>query len=280
MKIVYCGYDFFSNCLDALCDMANIEVIKIFTYQTDDQYNFNHNLITIAEKNRIPYSLERISSQDIHELFDNLGCECVVSAAYPYKIPIEEYMGINIHPTLLPIGRGPWPLPKVILSKQKESGVTIHKLSDKLDSGDILIQDRFDILPREDLETLSCRSQMLAKKLIVKLFDNFDNYWSNAKKQGSGEYWCYPTEEEMSFTGDMDIDEIDRIVRAYGKFDSCVKFNGKSWLIWDVNCWKEKHDFSPGEIVHQTNREYVMAAKDGFVCIRFYAEEVSDNEEN
>ncbi len=273
MKIAYCGYDFFSDCLSALCDMQNIEILKIFTFETDNKYNFNRKIISIAENNNIPYSFERVTSKDIHELFDNLSCDCIISAAYPYKIPIEKYNGINIHPTLLPIGRGPWPLPKVILSEQKESGVTIHKLTDELDSGDILLQGKFDILPREDLETLSCRSQIMAKKLIKKLFTDYETYWENSVKQIGGEYWNYPTDEEMTFSGEMTVDEIDKIVRAYGKFDSCVKFQGKSWLVWDVNCWIEHHDYTPGEIIHQTNREYVMAAKDGFVCMRFLCEE-------
>ena len=273
MKIAYCGYDFFSDCLEVLCNMPEVEILKIFTFPTDNKYNFNCNIISIAEENNIPYSLEPITHKDMSELFDKLGCDYIVSAAYPYKIPIDRHNGINIHPTLLPIGRGPWPLPRVILSQQKESGVTIHKLTDKLDSGDILIQGKFPILPREDLETLSCRSQILAKQLLTELFSDFDNYWNNAVEQLGGEYWNYPTEEEMTFSGEMTVDEIDLIVRAYGKFDSCVKFLGKSWLVWDVNCWKEQHNCTPGEIVHKTNKEYVLAAKDGFVCIRFLIEE-------
>ena len=273
MKIAYCGYDFFSDCLNTLCNMPNIEIVKVFTFPTDNKYNFNNSIISIANEHNIPYSLIPITPDDMYELFEKLGCRCIVSAAYPYKIPIKHYDGINIHPTLLPVGRGPWPLPKIILSKQKESGVTIHKLTDKFDSGDILIQERFEVFPREDLETLSCRSQMLAKELIEKLFNNYDSYWNNAVKQVGGEYWNYPTDDEMTFSGEMTVDEIDRIVRAYGKFDSCVRFQGKTWLVWDVNCWQEDHNYKPGEVVHQTNREYVMAAKDGFVCMRFLCEE-------
>ena len=272
MKVAYCGYDFFADCLEALCEMDGVEVLKIFTFETDNQYNFNTKILDIAESDNIPVSLERINEQDVINL-NKLGCECIIAAAYPYKIPIGEFVGVNIHPTLLPIGRGPWPLPRVILSGQKESGVTIHKLSEDFDSGDILLQESFKILPREDLETLSCRSQMLAKRLVKNLMQNFNELWNNAKPQGKGEYWKYPSDEEMSFNGQMTVEEIDRIIRAYGKFDSCVKFLGKSWLVWDANCWIEKHNYTPGEIVHKTNKEYLMAVKDGFVCIRFFAED-------
>src|SRR5699024_2041648 len=124
---------------------------------------------------------------------------------------------INIHPTLLPKGRGPWPLPWIILKNEKYSGVTIHRLTNDMDKGPILLQEKFKILDNEDLETLSCRSQVLAKKLIVEVISNFDYYYANAKEQGEGEYYPYPTDEDMTFNGLMKVDDIDRIIRAFGK---------------------------------------------------------------
>lgn len=276
MKVAYCGYDFFADCFESLAENRNIEVMKLYTFKTDDVYNFNKKILDIANKYNIPFTLEKISGNDVEELA-KMGCECIIAAAYPYKIPIKQNRGINIHPTLLPIGRGPWPLPRVILSEQEKSGVTIHKLTDELDSGDVLIQKSFVLNEKEDLETLSCRSQMLAQNLIETIFqdqESFEYYWKNAYPQGEGEYWSYPSDLEMTFNGNMTVDEIDKIVRAYGKFDSCVEFEGRTWLVWDVNVWKEEHTYEPGTIVHKTNKEYLMAAKDGFVCLRFFKEDV------
>lgn len=277
MKIAYCGYDFFLDCFLSLCENENIEVLEVFTYITDDVYNFNRNLISEAEQRHIPVHKDRITVENVCTLFEEKGCQCLIVAAYPYKIPIGNYRGINVHPTLLPIGRGPWPLPGIILKQKEESGVTIHKLIDEMDAGDILMQESFKIQPREDLETLSCRSQMLAKKMFHVLFENdeiFEMFWKNAYQQGTGEYWTFPSDDEMTFDGNMSVEEIDRIVRAYGKFDSCVSFDGKSWRIWDVNAWKEEHTYPCGTIVHKTNKEYLMAVKDGFVCFRFFQEEL------
>lgn len=117
---------------------------------------------------------------------------------------------------------------------------------------------------------------MLAKKMFHALFEKdevFEAYWQNAYPQGAGEYWPFPSDEEMTFDGNMSVAEIDRIVRAYGKFDSCVSFDGKSWLVWDVNAWEEEHFYPCGAIVHRTNKEYLMAVRDGFVCFCFFKEE-------
>ena len=272
MKICYLGYDFFYSCLEEIFKLENIEVIKIFTFETDNKYNFNCNIEKIAKENDVPIKYSRITKEDIEQLIQE-GCELLISAGYEYKIPVfpeSKIKQINIHPTLLPIGRGPWPLPYIILKDLKKSGVTIHKISDEMDKGDILIQEEFEIQSNEDIETISCKSQIIAKKLIIKLIKNLDYYYKNATIQGKGEYWPFPTVEQMTFTGEMTINEIDRIVRAYGKMDSIVYVDGEEILVHDINYWREKHNYKLGKIVHKTNREYVMAVADGFLVLRYF----------
>lgn len=275
MKICYLGYDFFYGCLEEILKLKNIEVLKVFTFETDNKYNFNYNVVKLANENNISIKYDKITEADIEELIAK-GCELLISAGYPYKIPVFEeskIKQINIHPTLLPIGRGPWPLPYIILKDFEMSGVTIHKISDEMDSGDILIQEEFDIQKNEDIETISCKSQILAKKLIIELLNNLDYYYSNAKKQSEGQYFPFPTEEEMTFDGTMTIEQIDRIVRAFGKMDSIVNIEGKEILVHDINYWKEQHNYKLGEIVHKTNKEYVIAVRDGFIVLRYFEEE-------
>lgn len=274
MKICYLGYDFFSGCLEEILKLKDVEILKIFTFETDNKYNFNCNVTKLAKENNISLQYTKITKDDIEKLIQQ-GCELLISAGYEYKIPVfpeNKIKQINVHPTLLPIGRGPWPLPYIILKDLKTSGVTIHKISEKMDQGDILIQEEFKIQPNEDMETLSCKCQMLAKKLMVKLLKNLDFYYDNAIIQGEGEYWHFPTDEEMTFDGKMTIDEINRIVRAYGKMDSIVYIDGKEILVHDINYWKENHNYKLGEIIHKTNKEYVMAVADGFIVLRYFEE--------
>lgn len=275
MKICYLGYDFFYGCLEEILKLKNIEVLKVFTFETDNKYNFNYNIVKLSNENNIPIKYDKIAKADIEELIIE-GCELLISAGYPYKIPVfdeNKIKQINIHPTLLPIGRGPWPLPYIILKDLKVSGVTIHKISEEMDEGDTLISESFDVQPNDDLETLSCRSQIIAKRLIIKLINDLDYYYKNAIKQGRGEYFPFPTDEEMTFDGTMTIEQIDKIVRAFGKMDSIVNIEGKEILVHDINYWKEQHKYKLGEIIHKTNKEYVMAVRDGFIVLRYFEEE-------
>jgi methionyl-tRNA formyltransferase len=271
MKIAYCGYDFFYGNLEMLFDMG-YEIVKIFSFETDDKYNFNYKVKEIAGRFSIPVQLQRISREDIIELQSN-GCELLISSGYPFKIPVLDSLplrGINIHPTLLPNGRGPWPLPYVILNDLDRSGVTIHKLSNELDEGDILIQESFSLSENENLETLSCKCQITAIPLLKKCISDFDSFWNNAQPQGSGTYWSMPDETTMALDWNKSVFEITKTARAFGKFDSCAILDDLHLVVQDLSGWVQEHTFKCGEVVHRTNKEILVAVKDGFVCLRYF----------
>ena len=95
-----------------------------------------------------------------------------------------EFKGVNVHPALLPIGRGAWPYPCTILKGLKKDGVTLHKIAEGFDTGDILLQASYKVSSRETLDTLTKKSQKLGIRLVKKLLADFNGFWDNAKPQG------------------------------------------------------------------------------------------------
>ncbi|MCB9980559.1 MAG: hypothetical protein H6863_05435 [Rhodospirillales bacterium] len=148
--------------------------------------------------------------------------------------------------------------------------MTIHKLSTLFDRGDILIQQAINIEPSETLETLSAKTQLLAHDLMGAVLEKFDNLWTSAVPQEDGSYWLRPTNEEQTISWHDSIDLISRKVRAFGKFDTNAVIEGVKYFVHDVGVWKCEHSFVPGAVVHRMNREIVVAASDGFVCVRFF----------
>jgi len=279
MRFVFCGFDFFDECLRRFLE-AGHELHAAFCQPVDGYYNSNLSVRSICKAKGVSLQERKITVQDI-EAFKKAGCHFLVSAAHVYKIPANELRsagirGINIHPTLLPEGRGPWPLPRIIFKDLKKSGVTIHELSEEFDSGDILAQKSFNVMPDENLETLSCKSQMIAADLVSELTS--DSSWIKraGSKQGKGSYWAMPNEAERCIDWNKPVIEIDRVIRAFGKFESWAKFDGKDWLVQDGTVWKEKHNYIPGQVVQRTNKEVVISAKDGFVCVRQFKLELTD----
>ena len=138
MKIAYIGIDLFYPALEAL-EALDCEILEIFTCDTDNITEFNAEITDFAVKRNIPFKTSRITRDDITRLLQN-GCEVAICGGYYFKIPADTKLPIvNIHPSLLPVGRGSWPMALSILRGDKKSGVTIHKIAEGFDTGDILI---------------------------------------------------------------------------------------------------------------------------------------------
>lgn len=270
MKIAYCGFDLFFDCLKAI-HHENHEIMKIFTVDTDGVYEFSDQVTTFADENNIQWTKNRITAHDIQTLHEQ-GCELLVSAGYHYKIPIttgteNSLKGINLHPALLPIGRGAWPMPLTILKKLDITGVTVHKLSENFDEGDILKNTQFHLATNENLETLIQKYQEKGAKLIPEILSDFEYYWETATPQEKGEYWKEPQDSDRTFTAATSIDEIDLIIRAFWGCGSIFKLADKEILIKQGKCIQAKHMHRYGEIVNTPEHGECYTINGGYLLI-------------
>ena len=155
--------DALADCLEVLLQGGH-EVIKIFTTE-GDAYDRTERICSLARERGIPLQKTRVSEQDTDALRE-AGAELTVTAGYPWKIPVTDaFMQVNLHPALLPEGRGPWPMPTAIL-RGRPSGVTLHKLSGKLDEGDIILQKEIPLAEGETLLTLGEKIRAEAVRLL------------------------------------------------------------------------------------------------------------------
>ena len=222
-KIIYFGLDALMDCLH-LIKRRGYEVVKIFTSPNDD-YDKTEALSAFAEENGIPISYERATRDALQAFFDQ-GVSLMIVGGYPWKIPIIENMvQVNIHPAVLPIGRGPWPMPVSIL-RGLDSGVTLHKLTERLDEGDILLQEVIPHDPKDNLVTLTEKIAAVACRLLDAFLCEADDFWKNAKPQAEGEYWPEPRDCERTFTLTDSEEKIDRILKAFYGYEARTEING------------------------------------------------------
>ncbi len=270
MNVVYCGYDFFWNVLQEILGSGHT-LRALYTYRTDDRYDFHEKVTALARSVTAPVHLSSIALPTLKRIPDTER-QLLVCAAYPYKIPPDVISSfecaINVHPSLLPEGRGPWPLPWSILRADERTGVTLHKLSGSWDSGEIVMQRDVAIGPDDNLESLSAKIQLCAAVLMGEFLKDPAARWREARPQGPGTYQSWPKEDDRTLDWSAGIERILRVVRAFGKFESYAWIQGRKCLVRDVVVWTESHAYEPGTVVHVMNRELVVAASDGLVCIR------------
>ena len=271
MKCVYFGYDFMIGCARRLLEDGHT-LAGIFTFPCDNVFNFNGECLALAQQLNIPITQDKPQPADI-DFFINQGVECFISAGYPFKIPPIDPLracGINIHPSLLPQGRGLMPTPYILTQHPEIAGFTIHKLSNEFDKGDILHQMAIPVSDQETVETLSARIALRAPDMLSMVLSDLPFYWSEAKPQNErkASYFPPPTETMRTLDWSQSVQEIDKTARAFGRYGSLAQFDGDLWVVYDHDVWAERHHHKPGNVVLRLSREVTIAAKDGYVCLK------------
>lgn len=224
MKIVFAGFDLMAPALEALA--RDNKLMRLFTCRVDGVYETNDRVIALAKERNVPYTLDRITKDDIDRLLGD-GCELLISAGYYYLIPVDDRLPmVNIHPSLLPYGRGAWPMPLAILDGLTESGVTVHKTERSFDTGDILLQERFTLADDETLKSFMDKVNARLPMMMHRLTADFDTLWQNATPQGEGEYQQQPDPEQYVLTPKDTVKYADRVLRAFFGFP-CFYRNGE-----------------------------------------------------
>ena len=217
MKIAYAGFDLFYPVLKSLYQNG-CEIVKIFSNKVDNVTEFNTEVTQFAKKHNIPLTFDKITALDLEELKAQ-GVEALFCAAYYYRMPIiDDFKMINVHPSLLPYGRGAWPMPLCILNEIEKSGVTFHKMKEDFDTGEIIMQKSFELSENENLETFMQKIYALIPSMVSDLLSDFDSYYKNATPQGYGEYQQAPDENDYVITQNTAFKDADRITRAFYGF--------------------------------------------------------------
>ncbi|HEY8567220.1 MAG TPA: formyltransferase family protein [Beijerinckiaceae bacterium] len=266
MRFAYCGIDFLGGVFETLLSRG-WEPVKLFTRPCDGIYDHNEVVVARARKARIPMQLSRITPDDMAWLADR-GCEAVVVAGYPWLVKgWEEHLryGLNIHPSLLPHGRGPYPLFRAVLDDLSTWGVTAHALDPSFDTGAIVAQRQFAIGSNETHDTLLAKCQLGAKRLAESLAAELPQLWAERRPQGEGTYWPRITDAERTLSWDAGVATVLRTVRAFGSIESIARVDRNTLYVHQAEGWVEPHGHKPGTIVHSHRRHLLVAASDGFV---------------
>ncbi len=121
-----------------------------------------------------PESLKNLPEDSpLHQTFD-----CFIVASYGKIIPkdildIPTHGVLNVHPSLLPLYRGPSPIESFLLSGELTTGVTIMKLDELMDHGPLLAQVPFTVHAHTTSGTLEVESGQRGGELLVSVLPHY-----------------------------------------------------------------------------------------------------------
>ncbi len=270
MKVAFFGGDWYLSCIDVFKRHGH-QVVSIFI---GDENPYNQKLLKYAHDDGIQISSKRPTREDITSLREQ-GVECLFSAEYPWLIPVDKTLKtINVHPTLLPKGRGVTPLIWIIKNYPECAGITFHKLSEQFDQGDIIFQQKVTVADDENWETLVAKFKVLVPKHLDQLLDNFDTLYGNSKpqsefksKSNAPDYWPKISLDDRRVSWNMKSGEINRISRACGRFGVVVCIDNETLMVNQIHTSQFQHSHPPGIVLSEDDDTYVLSTFDGLAVV-------------
>jgi len=128
---------------------------------------------------RVPLSLKE--NKEEYEFFKSIDADLAIVVAYGQIIP-KEFLGltkkgfINIHASILPKWRGAAPIQRAIMNLDKETGVSIMKIKEKLDTGPVCNKYKLNI--DNNLNALEI-SEKLSFIAAERILDNIDDIFED-----------------------------------------------------------------------------------------------------
>jgi methionyl-tRNA formyltransferase len=168
---------------------------------------------------------------------------------------------INVHPSLLPLYRGPSPIQWAILSGDEMTGITLIRMDEKMDEGDVIYQEQIMIGKRENFIDLSERLSARVAGILPDVFDYIEIQGMMKGTEQRHETATY-TPIIMKEMGVIDwrksAVEIDRQVRAFVSWPTTYTLlDGKMMKIFEAVVEENYEAVDPGQI-RRVNREGML----------------------
>ncbi len=220
------------------------------------------------------YQPESVRDEDALAHFKNLGADAFVVVSYGKILPkklldIPAFGGVNVHASILPAYRGASPISAAIAAGEKETGVTIMVMDEKMDEGPIL---HIAHLPISDDDTTDSLTPKLAKLGGDEIVPTLKAYLSGAlapkpQEHAQASYTRILAREDGHMDWTKSATEIERFVRAMQPWPEAFTF-------WTRKGKKLKITIKKSEILHPTVKcsegaetASVCTLADGTVCV-------------
>ncbi|MFA5821315.1 MAG: methionyl-tRNA formyltransferase [Candidatus Gracilibacteria bacterium] len=246
MKIVFFGSpEFVLPTLKALHSKPNIEILAVVT-QKDKPVGRKHQLTpqpvkVLAET----LGLKVIQSENSAELeteLSSLEADFFVVMAYGVilsakLLQMPKLGAINVHASLLPKYRGASPIQEALLHGDKETGITIIKMDEKLDHGDIYLIRRIKIEGSDNQDSLRHKIGSLSAEIMPLLLEDVASSKLRAIPQNhSKATFCRKIKKsDAKIDWNKSAEEICNLVRAYNPWPiAYTEISGKKLQILEA----------------------------------------------
>jgi methionyl-tRNA formyltransferase len=197
-----------------------------------------------------------------------------IVASYGKIIPAEiinlpRHGTINIHPSLLPKYRGPTPIQSTILNGEKETGITIIKIDEEVDHGQILTASQWPITDGGTYKELEGKLAKSGAELLIKILPDYlaDRIELQPQDHLQATFTKKFTRDDAKIDWNKTAEEIDCQIRALNpEPGTWTMWNGKILKILEVEI-TDRESRQSGQVFQKDDKAAVGTAK-GLIVLK------------
>ncbi|MGZ4134451.1 MAG: methionyl-tRNA formyltransferase [Tumebacillaceae bacterium] len=283
MRILFMGTpDFAVPSLELLLENG-FEVVAVVTQP--DRPKGRKGLLTPSpvKETALRYNIpvlqpEKVRAEEALAEIESYQPELLITAAYGQLLPkrlleMPRLGSINVHGSLLPRWRGGAPVHHAFLAGDKETGVTIMRMVQALDAGDILTQV---VVPIEEEDTMSSVYQKLAvagSKLLIETLPQIENGTITETPQDEALVTYGPNikREDEEIDWSREARSIFNQVRGLNSWPGAfTAFSHKVMKIWEASIIEEESTKAaePGTVLKTTDDAIIVQCGRGTLALR------------
>lgn len=263
LKIIFAGTSYFSmKYLNELIESKH-EVIAVIT-QPDrpsgrgQKITFSPVKILSIKKN-IPFfqPLELNNEKIQNEIF-NLNADIMIVVSYGKLIP-KKILNmfpkgcINVHTSLLPRWRGATPIQSAILFGDKETGISIIKMNEKIDTGTIINSVKCNISSEDTTETLTFKLIEIGIQALLETlyFINKNIVFEKKQNEKNATFSKKICKKDALLNWNTEAYLLERLIRAFNPWPICYFIINQTRIrVWKANVIQNiKKSANIGEIL-------------------------------
>ena len=280
LKILFFGTpEFAKSCLEAIHHSSHevVGVVTVADKASGRGQKMNQSAVKVfaVENNLTLFQPEKLRNPEFLEEIANLDADVFVVVAFRMmpKILFEKpRLGtFNLHASLLPDYRGAAPINYAIINGEKKTGATTFFINEKIDEGNILLQEELEIYPDENAGALHDRLMAMGAQLIVKTLDGLAANTIQEKPQPNVEhpknaFKIFKEDTKINWNGSSET--VHNFVRGMSPYPCAftnlkIGEDEKSLKIYRGKMEIDAHEKTPGTLEIDKHR-FKIFTEDGF----------------
>ena len=257
----------------------NYNVVLVVTQPDKEKDKKGNILITPVKELSLNSNIPGFQPNNIKEEYQRIldyNPDIIITCAYGQIIPdnilnYPKYGCINVHGSLLPKLRGGAPIHHAIINGDKETGITIMHMSNKMDAGDIISQKSIKIEDNDYLDIVYNKLSLLGRDLLIETLPRIINGTAKRIKQDEKlvTYGMNIKKNEEKIDFNNTAKNIRNHIRGLNSIPGAYCYmDNKRLKIYETEIVNKDSNKKPGTIENITKDSIIVSTKDKLLAIK------------